>query len=103
MGLSAGDSPTFATPPPKAIPEQLPASSRLAPPLWSNPVWVGRPGVSTCLLLFPGLLAVCRCEALARRSPIRAQRTGVERGGEPRSLEGPEAKYWAVSLEGSFP
>ena len=95
--------PPSVSPPRKAFPEQLPVSSRLAPPLWSNPVWVGRPGVSTCLLLFPGLLAVCRCGALARRSPIRAQRTGVERGGEPRSLEGPEAKYWAVSLEGSFP
>ena len=28
---------------------------------------------------------------------------GVERGGEPRSLEGPEAKYWAVSPGRQFP
>ena len=101
--LEGRTSASFCVPRSKAIPEQLPVSSRLAPPLWSNPVWVGRPGVSTCLLLFPGPQAVCRCGALARRSPIRAQRTGVERGDEPQSLEGPEAKYWAVSLEGNFP
>ena len=57
---------TIPPPPPtKAIPEQLPVS----PPLWSNPMWVGRPGVPTCPLLFPGPLAVCRCGALARQSP----------------------------------
>ena len=103
VGLSAGDSPTFATPAPKAIPEQLPVSSRLAPPLWSNPVWVGRPGVPTCLLLFPGPLAVCRCGALARRSPIRVQRTGMERGGEPPESRGARGKILGCVPGRQFP
>ena len=61
--------PSVFSTPTKAVPEQLPVSSQLVPPLWSIPKWVGRPGVPTCLLLFPGPLAVCRCGALARQSP----------------------------------